>query len=277
MTDTFIDGLWYTLGLSERYEYISDLGKGSFGMVKRYQDIETGCDVAFKTVDLKESPGEYMEVQILKMLSKKHPAFLVFNNATIHKDTLTIITEVAPGEELFKRLNEGISLTVPQVKSAFRQLLEAMNIAHDLKIIHLDLKPENIMLFESEDGTISVKILDWGLALVGRQRETVGGSPNYVAPEILKKNANIGSWNDVWSLGVILYTMITRQMPFDQDTFPLLFRQIWDMRVEYTTPGLTPGAVDILKKIFIPYDSRATCQDLLGEKWLSDDRDEARI
>jgi len=272
-----VDGLWYSLGMGERYIYIDDLGEGFFGKVKRYRDQKTGDDVAFKTVDLEKSPDEYMEIQVLKQLSGKHPAFLNLVNATIEKKTAIIITDVAPGMELFKRLTEGAPLTVPQVKSAFYQLVEAMNTAHHLKITHRDLKPENIMIYENPYGKVFVKILDWGMALDGGEYRLSGGSPNYAAPEVLYKSSVVGPWNDVWSLGVVLFAMLTRKLPFDKEYIPHLFRQIREMDVNYSTPGLTPGAVNILKKIFVSHDARITCQAILGEEWLCTDKSDARI
>ena len=268
VSTSFVEGMWYALGATERYEFVKDLGAGTFGEVKEYRDNETGKHLAFKTVQLDKMPSCYAEVQILRELKGLHPSFLEIENAHIVDNTLTLITEVAPGVELFYHILEYEKLLkVSQVKIIFYRLLEAMAIAHQKKITHRDLKPENIMIHEGDDGEITVKILDWGMAVVDLQPELASGSPNYVAPEVINAEKLTGPWNDVWSLGTILFTMLTQMMAFNAIEIPRLFTQIRNMEVRYDVVGLTPGSIKLLKRIFVHHKSRATCRDLLEDEW----------
>jgi serine/threonine protein kinase len=264
-----------------KYIYVKDLGKGSFGMVKEYENTKTGTHVAVKVTDVTRlsSGVKYKEDKILEALKGKHSSILEIFYSHIEGNIATLVTEVVPGEELYTRLSSisGKPLTIPKIKNAFRQLVEAIGVAHQYNIIHRDLKPENIIIYESND-TVSVKIIDWGLAMMETFSGS-GGSPNYAAPEVVSKPIVAGPWNDVWSLGVILFTMLTRRLPFYSfdGFYDILFQKICDMQVNYKTPGLTPGSVKLLKKIFVLYTDRVTCQDLLKDNWLANDSDEERI
>ena len=119
-------------------------------------------------------------------------------------------------------------------------------------------------MFE-EDG-ICIKILDWGYAIVGSNHESCG-SPNYAAPEVISLPPSIGPHNDIWSIGVILFTMLVRDMPFKASTTPSLFTSIREMTPDYTRSGLTNGSVELLKKIFVKSTCRINCKDIIESDW----------
>ena len=107
----------------------------------------------------------------------------------------------------------------------FRQIIEAVDYAHRNLVAHRDLKPENVLL----DGNKVVKVADFGLSNLmkdGKLLKTSCGSLNYAAPEIIGRRAYEGTAVDVWSCGVILYTMLCAALPFDEEVVSILYRKI---------------------------------------------------
>nr|QBK86332.1 MAG: putative serine/threonine protein kinase [Marseillevirus LCMAC102] len=272
-------GLWYSENTTERYEYTRILGTGNNGPVKEYTDRKTGEVVAVKIIDLVRMKDSYQEDQVLEYIKGKHVCFLELKKTLIKDETITIITESVPGEELFDYIDKNKLLPLQHVKILFRQIVEAMKIAHDLKISHRDLKCENMKIFFDESGNPHIKILDWGMAvfLGSEPIHESSGSPNYVAPEVITKLPVVGLFNDVWSIGVILCILLTKQFPIELDkNIPDLFRNIRLYNVNYKIPGLTDGAVKLLRKIFVPHKKRITCTNMLEDEWLNSEELEMR-
>ena len=276
---SILGGLWYSQSTTKRYEYICILGTGNNGPVKEYTDHETGELVAVKTVDLMLMKDSYQEDQVLEYIKGKHACFLELKDTLTENEIITIITESVPGEELFDYINKNEMLPLQHVKILFRQIVEAMKVAHDLKISHRDLKCENMKIFFDESGNPHIKILDWGMAVI-LGLETIhesSGSPSYVAPEVISKLPVVGLFNDVWSIGVILCILLTKHFPMGPDNnIPALFRNIRRYNANYKIPGLTGGAVELLRKIFVPYEKRITCADILKDEWLNSEELERR-
>lgn len=131
---------------------------------------------------------------------------------------------MAPGGELYEYI-QHYDLSEQEVKLFFRQIIEGVDHAHRSLVAHRDLKPENILL----DSNKVVKIADFGLSNLmkdGRLLKTNCGSLNYAAPEIIGRRAYEGTALDVWSCGVILYTMIVGALPFDEEVMSILYRKI---------------------------------------------------
>lgn len=251
----------------ERYVFVEKLGKGSFGEVNRYRD-EYGRDIAIKKIPLKRYPNELVEVRILEMIKGAHPAFLEIKKSGIQGKNLLIYTEMIHGKDLYDVISGKDILSYSQIKSIFSQLLEAMQIAHEMSIVHRDIKPENIMISDEEDGSFSVKILDWGLArMVGQ--ESTGGSVFYAPPESITGKCKASQTNDIWSLGAVLYCMLTRRMVFPGQNNDSIIRKIINIEVNYNAEGLSPIDVKFLRKIFVLQKLRPSCRDLLNDEWFS--------
>jgi 5'-AMP-activated protein kinase catalytic alpha subunit len=135
-----------------------------------------------------------------------------------------VVMEMAQGGELYEYI-QHYDLPEQDVRLFFRQIIEAVDYAHRNLVAHRDLKPENVLL----DGNKVVKVADFGLSNLmkdGKLLKTSCGSLNYAAPEIIGRRAYEGTAVDVWSCGVILYTMLCAALPFDEEVVSILYRKI---------------------------------------------------
>ncbi len=207
-----------------RYEIIGELGKGAMGTVYKAKDPIIDRILAIKTISLNLATDEkdeyearfYQEAKAAGRLS--HPNIVTVYDVGKSGDVAYIAMEFLQGRELHDILNEGALLPVSQVLDIVRQVALGLAYAHEHGIVHRDVKPSNIMVIR--DG--HVKITDFGIArmtssTVQTQAGVVLGSPKYMSPEqVLGKS--IDQRSDIFSLGVMLYEMLTGRPPFVGDT-----------------------------------------------------------
>lgn len=252
-----------------RYKYVKTLGSGSTSKVYEYYDDNLKKNVALKKIPLSDvvvNKEGYCEPGTLSILNGKHPAFLKYYDCFADPKYMSIVTEKVTGPSLYDILEQG-PLSEPIIKRIFYQIVEAMKIAHENLIVHRDLKPEHIFIYNGQ-----IKIIDWGYAAsVGERKYTdVCGSPYYVAPEILNKPPIIATLNDVWALGVILHTMFTGEMLFEESRNKRhLLKKVktFDFTINERIPE---EAKKLLKNILVPYKNRYSCADILQDPWFSD-------
>ena len=123
------------------------------------------------------------------------------------------------GGELFKKVVSCEEFSESETREAIRSIIDGIGYIHSLNIIHRDIKPENLLLKSKTDGLSSVKISDFGLARMtpaGELANTTCGTPGYVAPEIINLKP-YGKECDYWSIGVVLYIMLSGTPPFFED------------------------------------------------------------
>jgi serine/threonine protein kinase len=148
--------------------------------------------------------------------------------------------------DLYGQITTEGMLSESRARLFFRQIVEAVRFIHDKSIVHRDLKPDNILITEQ----FTVKLADFGfcrVAKTGRLLTTPCGSPLYVAPELLLNHCYDGKCADVWSLGILLFTMVTGRLPWTTENQVELFRQIREA------------------EIGIPFHLTLELQDLLGK------------
>lgn len=203
-----------------RYEVISELGQGAMGVVYKARDPLIDREVAIKTINLSLALEErdeyearfYQEAKAAGRLS--HPNIVTIYDVGRSGDIAYIAMEYLHGRELRDVLNENKTLPVSQVLDVIIQVAQGLSYAHEHEIVHRDVKPSNVMIVR--DG--HVKITDFGIArmasaAVRTQTGMVLGSPKYMSPEqVLGKLTDQRS--DIFSLGVMLYEMLTGQVPF---------------------------------------------------------------
>ena len=208
-----------------KYKLISLLGTGGMSEVYLAHDTRTGTKVAIKILDKKLSKDpEYIkrfkrEVEISKTLS--HPNIIKIISCGTDKGRYYIVYEYIEGLTLDKYIKSK-KLSIKEIEEVTLQILKGLSYAHSKNIIHRDIKPSNIMI--SKDGMI--KILDFGIARA-TARSTITktgmfmGSPHYTSPEQID-GKKIDHRTDIYSLGIVLYEMVTGKVPFQADT-PLGF------------------------------------------------------
>ena len=204
-----------------RYEVLGELGQGAMGVVYKARDPLIDRIVAIKTINLglaldeKEEYEErfYQEAKAAGRLN--HPNIVTIYDVGRSGDVAYIAMEFLEGRELRDIMNEeGGLLPVDQVVDIAAQVARGLDYAHDNDIVHRDVKPSNIMVIR--DG--HAKITDFGIArmasaAVRTQTGMVLGSPKYMSPEQVMGKA-LDERSDIFSLGVMLYEMLTGQTPF---------------------------------------------------------------
>ncbi|XP_030658101.1 myosin light chain kinase, smooth muscle isoform X5 [Nomascus leucogenys] len=195
--------------VSDFYDIEERLGSGKFGQVFRLVEKKTRKVWAgkfFKAYSAKEKENIRQEISIMNCLH--HPKLVQCVDAFEEKANIVMVLEIVSGGELFERIiDEDFELTERECIKYMRQISEGVEYIHKQGIVHLDLKPENIMCV-NKTGT-RIKLIDFGLA---RRLENAGslkvlfGTPEFVAPEVINYEP-IGYATDMWSIGVICYIL----------------------------------------------------------------------
>ena len=214
-----------------RYEVLGELGQGAMGIVYKAKDPLIDRVVAIKTINLglaldekEEYEGRfYQEAKAAGRLN--HPNIVTIYDVGKSGDVAYIAMEFLQGRELRDVMNDGGLLPVDQVLDIVAQVAQGLDYAHEHDIVHRDVKPSNIMVVR--DG--HVKITDFGIArmassAVRTQTGMVLGSPKYMSPEQVMGKA-IDQRSDVFSLGVMLYEMLTGQAPFNGENVNAIMYQ----------------------------------------------------
>lgn len=231
------------------YELSLTLGNGTYSKVKLGEN-EKGEKVAIKIIKKQQyeiKPDMVVklkrEIALMKLLN--HPHILKLIDVCEGQRHLYIILEYASNGELYDYLVENGALEVELAFKFFRQIVYGIEYLHSYAICHRDLKPENILL----DAHNSIKIADFGFArwMKHNVAVTACGSPHYAAPEIITGLPYDGRIADIWSLGIILYTLLVGRLPFDERTVRKLLVKVKSGK--FVMPNLHPDIQDLLSKI----------------------------
>jgi len=232
--------------LPERYVVKHELGRGGMSVVYVAWDRKHECDVALKVLrpNLSATLGTDRFLDEIKTAARlKHPYILKLHDSGSAGDLLYYVMPYVEGESLRQRLERDGQLPVPEALRIAREVAEALQYAHGKDVVHRDIKPENI-LFEGGHAVVA----DFGIALAiseAHPRRTDSditiGTTEYMSPEQSQGERTLDGRTDIYSLGVVLYEMLSGHRPrFEVDgTIKTL---------ERTTPGITAGIVDVLRR-----------------------------
>jgi calcium/calmodulin-dependent protein kinase I len=258
-----------------KYRFGKTLGAGTYGIV-READGPTG-KVAVKIILKKNVKGnEQMVYDELEMLQRmKHPHIVKFVDWFESRDKYYIVTQLATGGELFDRICEQGRFTEKDASQTIRQVLEAVDYLHDNNVVHRDLKPENLLYLTSSPNSDLV-LADFGIAKMLDSKDevltTMAGSFGYAAPEVMLKKGH-GKPVDMWSLGVITYTLLCGYSPFRSENLQDLIDECSNARVifhERYWKDVSDDAKDFIGHLLQPdADDRSTSKQALRHSWLS--------
>ncbi|KAK9453880.1 kinase-like domain-containing protein [Dipodascopsis uninucleata] len=258
------------------YKFDNVLGAGTYGIVKRALMLSTKEEVAVKIILKKNIKGHesmvYEELDLLQRLN--HPHIVGFRDWFESKDKFYLVTQLATGGELFDRICERGKYTEQDAVETIKEVLEAVDYLHNLNIVHRDLKPENL-LYLTPDPKSALVLADFGIAKMLDSNEvltTMAGSFGYAAPEILLRTGH-GKPCDIWSLGVITYTLLCGYTPFRSESVPEFLVEVRENGVIFHSKywkGISEEAKEfILLMLETDPSKRATTSELLKHKWLS--------
>lgn len=215
----------------------------------------------------------YAELDMLQRMN--HPHIVKFIDWFESRDKYYIVTQLATGGELFDRICERGKFTEKDASQTIRQVLEAVNYLHDNNVVHRDLKPENL-LYLCNDPNSDLVLADFGIAKMLDSKDevlmTVAGSFGYAAPEVMLKRGH-GKPVDMWSLGVITYTLLCGYSPFRSDNFNDLMDECSRTTVifhERYWKDVSDDAKDFICHLLQPdAEDRSTSKQALRHSWLS--------
>ena len=258
------------------YIKTKELGSGAFGEVWLVKHKDLDRDFAMKIIKKRKNKSNdekeiLNEIEILKKLD--HPKILKVVDFYSTLKKYYIITEYCPEGELFNEIIKVGKFDEGQAAFIINQILKAVLYCHKMNIIHRDIKPENIMITNREkNGCLQVKLIDFGTAKIfekGHQENKYVGSSYYMAPEIIKRKYDEKC--DLWSIGVILYILLTGRPPFDgnddEEILENVKKGVYD-KWSYPFPLLSAQAKDLIVKL-LQYEpkKRLSAEQALEHQW----------
>jgi hypothetical protein len=268
-----------TTGLKAgRYEIMGELGRGAMGVVYKATDPVIGRTVAVKTIKLSEEGTGLSRPELLTRFQTEaraaglltHPNIVVVFDAGEEDGLYYITMELVEGKSLQAHLDGGQAFALPRVLRIMEQTCSALQFAHERNVVHRDIKPANIMLTADD----TVKVTDFGTAKIlqfGTMQQTahVMGTPSYMSPEQVKGRAVDGR-SDIFSLGVLLYEMVTGEKPFPgQNITTVIYKIVNEEPVppRQIDPSIHPGINAVVMKALAkePEARYQSCREMLED------------
>ncbi|KAG0463472.1 hypothetical protein HPP92_019541 [Vanilla planifolia] len=269
-----------TQNLKDIYSLGRKLGQGQFGTtflcVERGTAKEYACkSIAKRKLTTKEDVEDVRrEIQIMHHLAG-HPNVISIKGAYEDAVAVHLVMELCAGGELFDRIVQRGHYTEKKAAELTRVIVGVVEACHSLGVMHRDLKPENF-LFVNQLEEASLKAIDFGLSMFFRPGQIftdVVGSPYYVAPEVLKKR--YGPEADIWSVGVIIYILLSGVPPFWAETEQGIFDEVLHGDLDFESdpwPNISESAKDLVKKMLVRHpEGRLTAHEVLCHPWVQID------
>ena len=261
-----------------KYEYISTIGKGSYGIVKLYKDRKIkSMKYAIKSIkkdffNLNSIENILKEIEILRNLD--YPNIVKYFETYEDENYIHIVMEYIQGDSLYNLLknnnNQKIHFKEKEIKKIILTLLKVVSFLHKKKIVHRDLKLENI-LFSIPNDYSSLKLIDFGLSsnFNLKKEKFIVGTPYYMSPEMIEGIYHYKS--DLWSIGVILYCLITGKYPFNgkdkKEVFYLINSGKYNKK-NLNKKNCSIEVKNLIKKIFtVDLNKRISIDDALNDDW----------
>ncbi|XP_071162584.1 ribosomal protein S6 kinase alpha-5-like [Mytilus edulis] len=256
------------------------LGDGSFSVCRKCLQKDTNTQYAVKIVTKRIDCTR--EVTILKHC-QGHPNIVTIMDVFSDELHTYIVMELLKGGELLNRLRKKKNFTEPEASEIMFKLVQAVSFMHSKGVVHRDLKPENL-IFQDDTDNAEIKIVDFGFARFYKPEmqklETPCFTLPYAAPEVLKTWTTKDGYTqscDLWSLGVILYTMLSGTVPFQtyksDDSAECIMKRIKGGQFDFSTPewkDVSEQAKDLIQGLLtVEPSKRLTMDDLKDNEWLN--------
>jgi serine/threonine protein kinase len=273
-----IDETMPTVTKAGRYEIVGELGRGAMGVVYKAVDPVIGRTVAVKTIRLSEEGTGLSRPELLTRFQTEaraaglltHPNIVVVFDAGEEDGLYYITMELVEGKSLQALLDDGHGFPLPRTLRIMDQTCSALQFAHERNVIHRDIKPANLMLTADD----TVKVTDFGTAKIlqfGTVQQTahVMGTPSYMSPEQVKGRAVDGR-SDIFSLGVMLYEMVTGEKPFPgQNITTVIYKIVNEEPVppRQINPSIHAGISAVVLKALAkePEQRYQSCREMLED------------
>ncbi|XP_071505434.1 testis-specific serine/threonine-protein kinase 4-like [Diadema antillarum] len=258
------------------FSVLENIGHGSYASVKSAFSNKHKCKVAIKVVSKRKAPEDYLikflprEIQVVKLL--KHPNLICFLQSIETTSRVYLIMEIADNGDLLDFIKNNGAVPETQAGTWFHQLVDGMDYCHNLGVVHRDLKCENVLLNKNN----VLKITDFGFARSkmkppepGRTilSETYCGSYAYAPPEILRGIPYCPMLGDIWSMGVILYTMMFGRLPYDDTNHKVLLNQVQRPPGFPSNKAVHSDCKDLICRILSPAKRRINMEEIQQESW----------
>ncbi|XP_068446545.1 striated muscle preferentially expressed protein kinase isoform X2 [Clinocottus analis] len=255
------------------YTFLEEKARGRFGVVRECRENATGKIYMAKIVSYNQEnkPQVLKEYEILKSLHNEK--VMALHEAYVTPHYLVLVAEYCTGKELLYSLIDRFRYSEDDVVGYLVQILQGVEYLHNRRVLHLDLKPDNIMVTNLN----AVKIVDFGSAqsfnpLSLKRSDPGDGTLEYMAPEMVKGEV-VGPPSDIWTVGVVTFIMLSGRLPFE-DKDPLQVEsKIQFAKFDPTKlyPNVSQSASAVLKKMLSSYPwARPTTRDCFTQAWLQD-------
>ena len=260
--------------LSNYYKIKKKIGKGCFGKVYLATQLLTNTSVALKVIpkiNMKSKNSRAKiekEVEILKRVSGSKHVIKLFEVFEDH-ESVYLVFEYLENGDLIKYFKKNPLLEEEDLKPFFKNILLGVQYLHRKSVIHRDIKLDNILL----DKEMNPKLCDFGISSVKKREVPImdtGGTPAYLAPEVVKAEGGVCFKTDVWSLGVLLYLLTFGTVPFKADDLQVLYNKI--IIGKFKIPEADFASEELLnlieKMLVVDIDERFSIEEILEDEWI---------
>lgn len=276
---TILDSTFHT-DVQRYYQFQRVIGHGQFGTVREALRLgDEGNRVAIKSLK-KETLGHNLVLlrrELLIIRSLDHPNIVKYYETFEDSKYLHVVMELCEGGDLFDHVIAQMCLTEEEVSRVMRKLMHAVNYMHEMNICHRDLKPDNF-LYVSKEPEADIKVVDFGMATgfstTGDSLNSMVGTPYYIAPEVLA--GFYGKECDIWSLGVVMFFLLSGEQPFTSESLPDIYKRISTAAYSFSSPAwasVSSQAKHLIQQMLVLNpETRISLQTALDHPWFNETR-----